>query len=223
MPALPAVSKVVRVDHHMSQTGGAIIQSRLFFQYSGTLNTTDATTWNHNIAVAWAAFCTSTMSTSVDYVKTEMTDLTSNTAPQVVDSTGGAGGVAGSYLTAGTAMVIQFRITRRYRGSHPRIYIPGQVTGNLASPTTWQATPLGIVVGDFITFKNAAIANTNPVAIGTITHVNVSYYQNYTNHTYPSGRVKAIPTLRVTPLVDQIVGWVGNATVASQRRRNEQP
>lgn len=222
MAALPAVTKVVRLDQRLSQGTAPNMQIREFFQYAGTLSVADATTWLHNCCVAFAAFCAARMHSSVDYVSGEMTDLTSTSAPQVLDSTGGAGTGVGTALTQGVAMVLRKHIVRRYRGGHPRVYIPGQETSYLVNTGTWAAASLGGEVGDYVTYLAACIANTNPAAIGAITHVNVSYYSGFVNHTYPSGRVKAIPALRVTPVVDAVVNMSGNPKVGSQRRRNEQ-
>ena len=222
MAALPAVSKVVRVDHFFDNGSDTSAQFRNFFQYAGTLNNADAVTWLGNIVAAMGTFMTARLTTHVSLILSELTDLTSSTSPQVQNSTGHTGGLVDNSLAAGTAMVIKKHIARRYRGGHPRLYLMGLGQGNLANETTWDTTHLGNVVGSFITYINACIANTNPAAIGAITHVNVSFFQGFTNHTYPSGRVKPIPTPRVTPLVDLITDITGNPTVGSQRRRNQQ-
>ena len=152
----------------------------------------------------------------------ELTDLSSPTAPQVVNSTGATGGAGAAPLSAGVAMVMKYHITRRYRGGKPRAYLPGMSSAYLTTPTEWNPASLANVTAGWITHLTA-IAAATPVAAGTGTHVNISYYQGFTNHTYPSGRVKPIPTPRVTPLVDTINNVSGNPTPGSQRRRNEQP
>lgn len=224
MPALPAVSKVVRVDHHYAEAADPNIQIRNFFAYTGTLNTSDATTWLGNIVTAMQTFVTAAFNTSTSLVGSELTDLTSSTAPQILNSNGATGGAGASPNPAGTALVVRYHIARRYRGGHPRVYLPGTRATGLTTPTQWDATYLANFVAAFVTYLNACVANTNPAAIGTITHVNVSYYQGFTNHTYPSGRVKAIPTLRPGgPITDLITNVSGNASPGSQRRRNETP
>jgi hypothetical protein len=206
----------------MTQGSDTNLQVREFFQYAGTLSTADAITWLTNMEVAWRALQTASLVTGLALVLSELTDLTSTSAPQVQNSTGGAGGNSNPPNAAGVALVIRKKIARRYRGGHPRIYIPGTPQGWLTTANQWDSTQLGTLVGNYTTFINACIANTNPAAIGAITHINISYYSGFTNHTYPSGRVKAIPTPRATPLVDAIIGVVGNPKPASQRRRNEQ-
>jgi hypothetical protein len=219
---LPAVSKVVRLDLHWTEGTAGNLQCREFFQFAGTLSVADAVTWGANISTAIGTYMTSFMHSGVTLTHLELTDLTSTSAAQVINGTGHTGANGGTALPSGTALVIKKIITRRYRGGHPRIYLPGTVQADLATPNTWGVTPLANIVAAWTTFINACIANTNPAAIGAITHVNVSFYSGFTNHTYPSGRVKPIPTPRVTPVVDAVQGLVGNSTVASQRRRNQQ-
>lgn len=222
MAALPAVSKVVRVDHHFSQGTDSNMQFRTFLQYAGTLSTADAVTWLTNIVAGLTTNLLPVLHNTVSLTLSQLTDLTSTSSPQVQNSTGGSGTGVGTALPQGTALVIKHRIARRYRGGHPRTYLPGLQSSYLTNPGTWAAGSIGTIVGDYLAYIAAATANTNPVAIGVITHVNVSYFQGFTNHTYPSGRVHAIPTPRVTPLVDAIITSIGNSKVASQRRRNEQ-
>lgn len=223
MPALAPVAKVVRVDHHWSAAADPNMQIRNFFQYSGTLSTTDATTWLSNITTAMGVFTVNRLGNPYNLVLSVLTDLTSTSAPQVSNSTGATGTAGANTLPAGSAFVIRHHIVRRTRGGHSRVYIPGQLSTNLVTVTEWTNAWIAAIVADYITYINACTANTNPAAIGTITHVSVSYFQGFTNHTYPSGRVKPIPTPRSTPLVDTIVNIAGNATPGSQRRRNEQP
>lgn len=222
MGALPAVAKVVRVDHFHTFGTDPDVQVRDFFGYSGTLSLADAITWCALFATAWNSNMIPNLSNQFRHVNTELTDLSSNTAPQVSNSTGSVGTDTQVALPQGTAMVLKKHITRRYRGGHPRMYMAGFGYTRLATPDTWDPTFLTSYVNSYVTYLNA-VSTTAPAGIGTINHVNISYFAGFTNHTYPSGRVKAIPTPRATPLVDNIASVSGNPIVASQRRRNEQP
>lgn len=222
MAALPAVAKVVRVDHHYSQAGASNIQIREFYQYAGTLSTADAVTWLAAIVAGMITFVTAAMNNTLTFNSSELTDLSSTSAPQVLNSSGHVGGTGFAPLAAGTALVIRKHLVRRYRGGHPRTYLPGMSQPFLTTPTQWDPTELGVVVAAYQAYITAATTTPGGTAIGAITHVNVSYYEGFTNHTYPSGRIKAIPTPRVTPLVDLIVNTSGNPHPATQRRRDEQ-
>lgn len=223
MAALPAVAKGVRIDHHWKQGTDANVQVRTFAQYAGTLSTADAVTWLANIVAAMGTYMTANMSNTCSLVLSELTDLSSSSAPQVLDSTGHTGGQTAAALPAGNAMVMRYHMSRRYRGGHPRVYLPGHTSGDLSTPSVWDPTSLANKTAAWITYLAAITSNTNPAAIGAITHINISYFQGFVNHTFPSGRVKAIPSLRATPVVDVITNVAGLATVASQRRRNETP
>lgn len=223
MATLPAVPKVVRVDHHWTEATDPNVMVRNFFQYTGSLNNTDAATWLANIVAALGTFMASFSQTTLTLVRSELTDLTSTTSAQVIDSTGHTGAAGGAPIAAGTAMVMQYKIARRYRGGHPRNYLPGMSNTYLTSPTQWNSTSLGNIVAAWIVYIGACTANTNPAAIGTITHVNVSYFHGFTSFQDLRGRWHNVPTPRATPVVDLIVNISGNATPGSQRRRNEQP
>lgn len=223
MAALPVVPKVVRVDHHMSAEADSNMMIHNFLQYSGILSLADATTWLGICVTAFNTFVAAVLSTRVTTVLHEMTDLSSNSAPQVQSSVGAVGTDGNALGSAGTAMVMKYHIVRRYRGGHPRVYIPGITAGHVLSTGLWDSAFLGTVVGDYITYINACRGGTVPAAIGSVTHVNISYFLGFTNHTYPSGRVKPIPTPRATPLIDTITNITGNPFPGSQRRRNEQP
>lgn len=222
MPALPPVPKVVRVDHHYSWGTNPNVMIRTFLQYSGTLSVADATTWLNNIVTGMSTFMAGYMNSGVTLVSSTLTDLTSASAAQVVSSTGATGAASGTTVPEGTAVIIKKKIARRYRGGHPRVYIPGATVTSLAGPNQWNATSLANYVSAFQTYINAASAVTNPAAIGTITHVNVSFFQGFTNKTFPSGRTHPVATLRATPIVDTVTGLSGNPIPGSQRRRFKQ-
>jgi hypothetical protein len=94
--------------------------------------------------------------------------------------------------------------------------VPATLDGlnyNAADITEWKA--------DADAWLAACITGA-PVAVGTVTPVNVSFFSGFTNKTFPSGRTRPVPTPRVTPLIDPIIGSDVNPKVATQRRRNQQ-
>lgn len=220
MPALPNVPKTVRVDHHWLQDGNIHELTRLHWSYSGTLNTADATTWLTSITTALNTFTAAIMSTSVAHVESVLTDLSSNTAPQIVSSNGHTGGNGNPTVPAGVAFVIGYEINRRYRGGKPRSYLPGFAAGWLSNPNAWNPAQVATPFADWVTFLASCAVTPGGTAIGTITQSNISYYEGFVNHTYPSGRTKAIPQPRATPLVDTIIAARYNIAPGSQRRRN---
>lgn len=221
MPTLPAVSKVVRVDYHFSQGATGNLQFRNFYNYTGTLSLTDAGTWLGAIQSSLAAHILPILSTTVSNTLIQLTDLSSVTSPQVENTTGGVGLDGNPPAAAGTAMVIREHIIRRYRGGHPRVYLPGMAAGDLLTPTQWTSSRLSTVLAAYVSFINANLAGA-PVAVGTATPVNVSYFQGFTVENRLPLRPIIIPTPRETPVVDVIQSFGINPRPASQRRRNAQ-
>lgn len=222
MPALPVVAKVVRVDFHMEETDSPNMQNRWFFNYSGTLSPTDAITWVANLRAAYGAHMGLHMSNQVTVFKTQLTDLSSASAAQVVDDTTAAFGAGTTADIAGLSAVIQFKIARRYRGGHPRIYLPGVRTGDVINLNELAPALVSNLITDLGAFITA-VTTGQPAAIGTIQQVNVSYFLGFENITLPSGRVKSVPKLRATPVTDVVTGYGINPVIGMQRRRLEQP
>lgn len=221
MPTLPAVPKVVRVDYHFSQGNSGNIQFRNFYEYTGTLSLTDAATWLAAIQASLVAHVLPAMVTSISNTLVRLTDLSSTSSPQVDNTTGGAGTDGNQQAAAGTAFVIKEHIVRRYRGGHPRVYLPGMTAADLLTPTQWTSSRISTVLAAYVAFINANLAAV-PVAAGVATPVNVSYFQGFTVESRPPYRPIIIPTPRVTPLIDVIQSFGANPRPASQRRRNAQ-
>jgi len=91
----------------------------------------------------------------------------------------------------------------------------------LATPETLTAAQIGFILAGYNAFVSAALGHV-PVAAAPATEVNVSFFQGFHNVTFPSGRQRAVPTIRVAPVVDTVIAHAVNPKVASQRRRNQQ-
>jgi hypothetical protein len=118
-------------------------------------------------------------------------------------------------------MVIRHKINRRYRGGHPRTYLPGLAGFYVGANGNWTAASMSATLTGWNTFMASCIASP-PAAVGTLVHVNVSYFTGFVNKMFPSGRQHPVPTVRGTPVVDTIVSESINPRPASQRRRNIQ-
>jgi hypothetical protein len=221
MPPLPPVAKVIRFQFISQQGPNSRIFNHLFYQYSGALSAADLATLTTTARTAWQTNITTIQITSVALLQVVATDLSSSSAPQVTQTSTTVGTNAGAHLPDGTAMALQLKIARRYRGGHPRIYMFGLSQAGLAQDNSWTTTYLNSFV-TALQAVNTAIITAPPAAVGTVQPVNVSYFLGFTNVTSPSGRSRPKPTLRGTPLIDIITGFAGNAKVASQRRRNLQ-
>jgi hypothetical protein len=223
VPSLPDVANVVKLalEYALSAEDQNAV-NRLFFKYSGTAPTdSDLDTFANAVGDAWGTALKSWfgIETTLDQVTAE--DLTSPTAAVGNAPFGIEGTRTGGFVGAATCAVIRNKIARRYRGGHPRTYWQAGVDTDLDTANTWSSdfqTGFETAVAAFVSAVEAA----GWTGAGTILPVNISYYEGFTNHTYPSGRVRAIPTLRVTPLVDSIIAYQCNPQTGSQRRRNGQ-
>ncbi len=222
MPALPAVPNVLKVIWKSVLDEDVDVVNVTHWQYSGTAPTdADLTEWAEDMMASWGTNMATQLSDHVALVEVEAIDLTSSTAAQGAFAGNVPGTGTGGRVGAGTALVISKEIARRYRGGHPRQYIAGMESANLQDSQTWNSTTVAAMTVAWIGIQTDAA--TNLWAGGSsLVEVNISYFQGFTNHTYPSGRVRAIPNLRVTPLVDVVAGVKTNPKVASQRRRNLQ-
>lgn len=225
MPALPAVPSVVKIvlSHFLGEDVNAV---NIFHQkYSGPPNTlaaADAATWATVVKNQWVAHLQSFFASALILETVTVTDLSSATGATGSDVTPHAGTNANPVLAAGTALCMREHVGRRYRGGHPRQYLAGLVQSDLTDVQRWDATFLANLTTAYTTFRNNIGAFGPPPALVPAIDVNVSYYHGFTPFTYPSGRVRNIPTLRPAPVVDTVTSFSANAKVASQRRRNLQ-
>jgi hypothetical protein len=134
----------------------------------------------------------------------ETMDLSTTATPPGVNAQVIAGTEGGVALPASTAVLMNQRIGRRYRGGHPRIYLPFFNMSDLNAPQKWQTSSITALQTAWGTFLTSIL---NVAAPGPTCDfvANVSYYSNR--------------SLRPTPLVDTVLSHVINPIPASQRRR----
>lgn len=221
MPALPNVPKVLRLSFAGQASNGEVVANRVFLQYTGALSTTDLATVVATADAAWVTDIAPVVSNDFTLNTWVATDLTSNTSAQVVLGVSHVGSSAAAPMAAGVAAVIRFKIARRYRGGHPRMYLGPLPSGILSDASTIIAanqTALKNAVANFI----AAAVTAPPAAVGVLTHVNVHFFSGFTPRVMPSGRYRNVPNALATPSVDVVTAYTCNPHVGSQRRRNRQ-
>lgn len=192
---------------------------RFYVAYSGsaptpancvTLATLVATAWNTNIA--------SLVADGYALNEVDVLDITTDA--------GNSGIWSGSHNgTRGTAAVpiqcalgIEYNISRRYRGGKPRTYLVAGLSTDVIHPGQWDPTFTAEAATAWAAFIGA-IEAADIGSMGSLSHINLSYYQGFTNFTQPSGREKAVPKYRATAKSDTITGYSVKLTLNSQRRR----
>lgn len=220
MPALPNVSKVVRLDLNFTLAGSVPARTRQFWRYSGSApNNTEMLAFCDNAVAGWAANMQSLMSSDYQFISAEGTDLSSPTAAQAIslDTLGGAR--SGNTMPQDVAAVVRYQIARRYRGGHPRGYWPSGVDEDLQDERSWKTAFLTDHDTGVLGFSTA-MTGAGWSGAGTIDQVNVSYYHLFDVQISPgTGRARNVPRLRGAPVVDAVVQFATQPVLGTQRKR----
>jgi hypothetical protein len=203
-----------------SSSGDINMQTKWFFRYSGGApDATACTALASDIYTAVAAQADQ-WGSDVNLTNVIVTDLASVTGGQGEESSTAPGGKTPGALSMSTALLINYKINRRYRGGKPRSYLPWLVETDLTNRRAWSGTAVATAEGRLNTIFAAIIGSSSGST--TITeHVNISYFSGFTVVTNPTtGRARNVSTRRGTPIVDAVTGFTGSTRPASQRRRN---
>lgn len=221
MTALPIVTDVIRVDLQQSQGSSEQIMNRLYFQYFGTAPAaSDLNTMATAIRSAWGSDISVSCCAQFYLQSVTITDLGAVDGAEGQESSALAGAGAGTPLPPGDCAMMNFHIARRYRGGHPRYYqsgIPETAVDESGTITSVWGTNFKTGFDLFL----AAIVLAKWAGATELQHCNVSFYEGFTNVLYPSGRYKAIPTLRTAPHIDPVIGTGLHGKVTHQRRRDQ--
>lgn len=220
MPALPDAPQVYRVDFHHLESGDPSLANRSFWKFSGSgASVSDMDTFATYVSTSWGSALKSLANDSVELKEVVCTDLTSATSSRG-SWTGTIAGTRGSdLLPDGVCTLLNFSVSRRYRGGKPRMYPPWGNDSDLASGSAWSSGFIGDVNAGWAAFTALMIGH--DIGATSITEqVNVSYYAGVEPPiTLPSGRVKQANAPRTATEVDQIVSYACNPIPGSQRRR----
>lgn len=179
--------------------------------YAGTTPTdADLATAATSMRAAWLATLGASTCNTVTLSKTSIQDVSRNPGAYGENTTTAAGTAGATGFPANVSVCVSKKVARRYRGGHPRLYLPGV-------PSTYSADGRSIVGGS-LTALNANVAawRTQINAIttastGALTLANVGYYYTPVPH--------QPPVLRPSPIVEAVVSCSVNSRLDSQRRR----
>ena len=217
-PPLPDVPCVrVRLDYNLASAGEG--GNRFYLRYTGSAPTAaNCAALAAAIGSAWGTNIAPLTPVNYSLGEVDVLDIASSSGLSGQDTTVHSGTRSGSYLPASVCTNVEFNIARRYRGGKPRWFIPPGVQADLVSQDAWSASYIASVASGNAAFW-AAVEALSIGAMGSLKHVNLSYYKGFTNITNSSGRERAVPTYRPTALHDDIVSYSVKAVVGSQRRR----
>jgi hypothetical protein len=221
MPALPAVPEVVSLDLVYTTSDDTGMQNRTFWQYAGGApDVAQLTTFVAGVEAAWTTHLQAEFNGSVNLIAVRAIDLSSSIGAVYQDDVSFSGSRSGSQMPLNCCIVESFTVGRRYRGGHPRNYVPAFSSSDLDVDRNWY-------VASVVEFQAAWTAWVAAVGTsgwsGDLAQVNVSYYSGYTVITLPSGRSRNQPLVRVAPQVDAISGHITRRKIGSQRKRLGKP
>lgn len=218
-PVPPPASPCVRVKLDYTNADGSLAGSRFYLSYSGAApSAANCATLAGDIATAWNTDIAGLIGTEWTLSECDVEDIATDMGLSGTESTAHVGTRGGTALPSQIAANVEFDIARRYRGGKPRIFWPAGVVGDLNDPAHWLpafVTSLNTGTAAFFTAIEAASVG----AMGTLAHVNLSYYKGFTNVTNSSGRTRAAPTYRAAALVDPVTSYAAKGLLGSQRRR----
>ena len=219
MPALPNVAHVLRIDYFFNYGSDPHAKCREFWFYSGTgATSSELATLAGNIGTQWGVSIKDHVTSEVTLETIDITDLSSSTSPFGTAAIGIAGTSAGGALPADACVLESLKISRRFRGGHPRIYWPYFDEGNIQDAQHWKTADLNELSADLAEWRTAW-DGLIPADLGTITPVTVSYYSGFTVHTGTTGRARNVSTPRGSAVLDNVNSRVLQVGIASQRRR----
>lgn len=183
-----------------------------YLQYTaGTPTASDLTTLATSVGASYHTNLMLSSTTGTHLTSMTLVDINTNSGNSGVDLTDRQGLIGTAGLPAQCTMVVSWKISRRYRGGHPRNYLPGPADSLRLDFQHWTTTAAtnqqagGIA---FITAVNAlSSASTGSVRLGTY-----SFYQGVDPTTHK-------PILRAIPLFEQYITAHVDARIDTQRRR----
>lgn len=222
MAPLPAAAGVLQLAVKGTFLGGSTWLSRVYVHYSGTAPTNaQLATFLTAVDTAWGTNMQPLQDGDTNTTEFNVIDLTSATsavADKIVSRTGSR---AGTTLPADVCAVISYEIARRYRGGHPRGYWRMGTATDESTPRIWGTAAVTAFKSGYDAWMTAVIA-AGWTGAGTLSQVNVSYFNGFTVVTNPiTGRARNVPTLRVSPVIDTVQSTICRTTYGTQRRRIE--
>lgn len=219
-PPLPDVS-CVRVNMTWNEGGVGEGGQRFYLSYSGSAPSgTDCTTLASDIADAANTSLVPLTCSNVALNEVDVLDITTRSGSSGQWQGSYEGTRSGTELPVQVAVVVEFNIARRYRGGKPRMFLYAGAQSDLQTDAQWHASytdGVSIDVGDFF----AAIGALSVGSMGTLKHVNLSYYDGWNTSTPPwrGPGYKYPPKYRATALHDDVEGYAAKGRLGSQKRR----
>jgi len=187
MVALPDAAEIVLV-RVVGTNQGTGWQNTFHMQYSPAtpaVAVADLNALCTSVLGAWATNFSPLCNTSQALASATAVDLTNRAAAQGSATNTSAGTRAGTAVTNQVACVVSWQINHRYRGGHPRTYLPAGVLADITSGHLWAAPAFTTAATNAAAAFRTAL---NAITAGTKT------WQMVTLSYYSGGALLAVPT-----------------------------
>lgn len=204
---LPDVAGVVKIRLVGKTSGGVNWANVMHAKVTGVLSTATLNTVATAIRGYWLSDLAPKIIIGNNLSLVEVTDLGSRTGNQGTDTTGGNGAQAATGAPSNVAVCLTLKIPNRYRGGHPRLYMPGVNNADASNGATLSTTAQNA----YTAAGRAFLGHVNAIIVGATTWqlAAVSYY-----HT-----VNQVPAYKYPPDVYIISDIICRGRLDSMRRR----
>lgn len=183
MPALPDAPQIVRI-RVIGDLNGSPFNNVFHLQYVGAApSVADLNSLCSSICTSWGTqfgpLCPNTVALS----GAEAQDLTNASAASGTATSSEVGSRTGTAFPNNLAACISWHINNRYRGGHPRTYLPAGVVGDIVTGNRWTDAFVTAAISAATAFRVAL----NGLAVGGLTWrmVCLSYRRNKVLLTVP--------------------------------------
>ncbi len=150
------------------------------------------------------------MTEAMTITQAEVIDLASAMGSSAIDAATTTGSRTGGVLPASAAVLVHKTTQLRYRGGHPRTYLPCGSATDINTADTWSADLVSAVNGAYNVFQGSLNAHTQGgTTLGN--EIAISYVNKVAN--------PIPPFRRAAPLVLPILDFATEAAIATVRRR----
>lgn len=221
MPPLPPLPLTAKFTLFTQIAGGPLCNTSFYMKYTNAMSQADATTLSNTLGTSWNTRLAPLTAPQAQLTFVRVIDLNSQSGVVVQTAQVHVGTATGAAVTAGVALVLSAHVAFRFRGGHPRVYLPMMSQSNLVDQNTWNATFQGTIVTAWTGMLND-LAAAPPTGVGAMSQI---YWHTHSSNKndFPGGPPTTKPPWPLaTPVPHPITSWSCNPQVASQRRRNQQ-
>lgn len=213
---VPGVAQAVITGNHNTQPW-AIIHHWRFGTATSAWSQQNIQLLADTLSSAWGTQLAPMCGTDVVLTSVVTQDIGSTAAVVGSNTTSHAGTRSGgSVPNAAQCFVMRFNVNRRYRGGHPRTYLPFGTGVDTLNNFQWTSAAVTSFTNAFVAWITAVVNALPGTGSGAANHCVPRY--TYTYAPNPSGR-KIIKTRTGLLEVATVQSYIGNQQFGTQRRR----